>query len=64
MNTTMNTKLRNRRLNVGLTQAEVARAVNIAEQAYQRYEYGKREPAVTTAIKIAKALGCTVEELF
>ena len=64
MNITMNTKLRNRRLNVGLTQAEVARAVNIAEQAYQRYEYGKRDPAVPTAIKIAKALGCTVEELF
>lgn len=39
------------------TQAQIAKEIGFAEVAYQRYEYGKREPKVTTAIKIANALG-------
>ena len=48
----------------GKTQKQVAEEVEIPEQVYQRYEYDKRCPNVRTAIRIAKALGVSVEELF
>ena len=60
----MNMKLRAAREQSGKTQAQVAKETGISELAYQRYEYGKRTPSATTAIRIARALGSTVEELF
>ena len=48
----------------GKTQAQVAKEAGITEVAYQRYEYDKVEPGVRTAIRIARALGTTVEALF
>lgn len=48
----------------GKTQAQVAKEVGITEQAYQRYEYGKIEPRARTAIRIARAVESTVEEIF
>ena len=48
----------------GKTQAQVAKEAGISEVAYQRYEYDKREPSVRTAIRIARALGSSVEALF
>ena len=60
----VNVKLRATRENLGLTQLQVAEKANIAERAYQNYEYGKRNPSVRTAIRIAKALNSSVEELF
>ena len=41
----------------GKTQAQVATETNIATIAYQSYERGTRTPIVTTAIKVANALG-------
>ncbi len=52
------------RMKSGKTQAQVAKESGITEQAYQRYEYDKREPGVRTAIRIAGALDSTVEALF
>lgn len=52
------------REHAGLTQAQVANKALISERVYQNYEYSKNEPNVRTAIKIAKALGSTVEKLF
>ena len=60
----MKKTLRNRREELGLTQKQVAEMIGIAESAYQRYEYYSREPSASTACKIAKALKCTVEELY
>lgn len=57
-------QLRAAREQSGKTQAQVAREANIAERLYQDYEYGKREPGVRTAIRIARALDSTVEVLF
>ena len=48
----------------GKTQAQVARETGITEQMYQRYEYDKCEPSVRTAIRIARALNNSVENLF
>lgn len=57
-------ELRATREKSGKTQAQVAEEIGTTEQAYQRYEYGKSEPRVRTAIRIARALGSTVEVLF
>ena len=54
--------LKETRLNKGLTQVQVAEKTGITERSYQRYEADKnsndyREPKISTAIKIADALG-------
>lgn len=48
----------------GKTQAQVAKEVGIKEQSYQKYEYDKSTPNVRTAIRIARAVGCAVEDVF
>lgn len=57
-------ELRAAREQSGKTQAQVAKEIGVSELAYQRYEYDKREPGVRTAIRIARALNSTVEDLF
>ena len=57
-------QLRAAREQSGKTQAQVAKEAAISELTYQRYEYDKREPGVRTALRIARALDSTVEELF
>ena len=56
--------LRAAREQSGKTQAQVAKEANVSERIYQEYEYDKSEPGVRTAIRIAKALDSTVENLF
>ena len=41
----------------GKTQKQVAQEIGISEIGYQAHERGTRTPIVTTAIKIASALG-------
>lgn len=48
----------------GLTQAQAAKKAKVSERMYQGYEYDKNEPRVKAALRIAKVLGTTVEELF
>lgn len=60
----MNMELRAAREKSGKTQAQVAREAGVSEVAYQRYEYDDREPRARTAIRIARAVGSTVEALF
>ena len=48
----------------GKTQAQVASEAKISQAQYQNIEYDKSEPRVRTAIRIADALGTTVEALF
>ena len=57
-------KLRAAREASGKTQAQVAGEAGVPEQLYQRYEYGKTEPGVRTAIRIARAVGNSVEALW
>lgn len=60
----MNERLKNARMKAEKTQAQMAKDAGISEVAYQLYEYGKREPGVKTALRIADVLGTTVEEIF
>ena len=56
-------ELRAAREQSGKTQAQVAKEANVGERLYQDYEYDKREPGVRTAIRIARAVNSTVEDL-
>lgn len=60
----MNTKLKAAREASGKTQAQVATEAGVSERIYQSYEYGKSEPKVRTAIRIARAVGRDPGELF
>ncbi len=53
----VNTELRAARERSGKTQAQVAKEASISEAQYQNIEYGKCEPNVRTAIRIADVLG-------
>ena len=48
----------------GKTQAEIAKEIGILKEVYQKYEYGMSSKTISTAIKIAKALNSSVEELW
>lgn len=48
----------------GLTQKEVALSLKMDASQYSRIENGKTDPSFTIVIKIAKALGITLSELF
>ncbi|WP_128755394.1 helix-turn-helix domain-containing protein [Aquimarina sediminis] len=47
-----------------LSQKEVISAIGMGAAQYSRIENGKTDPSVSTLIKIAKALGVSMAELF
>lgn len=58
----MSNALQLKRLDVGLTQAQIAKKAGVSERGYRKYEASvtaksKSIPDVLTAIKIADALG-------
>ena len=60
----MLTELKQARLELGLTQTQLANKVGISVRAYQFIEHEYKQPRVLTALKIANVLNRTVEELF
>lgn len=46
-----------------LTMKQVADAVEISESMYCLVENGRRTPSLKVLTKLARALGCTVDEL-
>ena len=60
----MKNNLKKIRQNKGLTQNYLSNKASIPYRSYQDYEHGKRTPNVYTAIRIARVLKTTVEELF
>ena len=48
----------------GLSQKEVISAIGMGPAQYSRIENGKTDPSVGTLVKIAKALGVSMAELF
>lgn len=49
--------IKNARLIVGITQAELARRLGVTPQAISQYERGEKKPKIETIKKIADALG-------
>lgn len=58
------TRLRQRRLDLGLGQAAVAQATGLSRQALSALEAGRAQPSLASALTIARTLGSTVEALF
>lgn len=56
--------LRARRRESGLTQAELAQRAGVSRQLIAAVEAGQNAPAVDAALRLARALGTTVEALF
>ena len=56
-------KLRQLREDREKTQREVAEALGIKEQVYQRYEYGTREPKIDIIRKLAKYYNISADEI-
>lgn len=58
------TRLKEFRVQKGYSQNKVAKEANISLRMYQYYEANLKVPTVYAAIRIARALSTTVEELF
>ena len=48
----------------GLSQSELAEKVGLTRQAIYMIEAGRYLPNATTALRLSRALGCKVEDLF
>ena len=46
-----------------MSQEELAQASGVSRVAIARYESGKRTPSISIAARIAKALGCKLDDL-
>jgi putative transcriptional regulator len=57
-------RLKERRADLGLTQAELADRVGVTRKTVNTVENGIFTPSATLAIKLAQALGLSVEQLF
>lgn len=56
--------LKQTRLRLGLSQQDVATMVGVSRQTISGVESGQTALSVTVALRLAKALGCRVEDLF
>lgn len=45
------------------SQKKVAEAIGVDVRAYQRYEYGEREPQISTFFRIADFYGISLDDL-
>ena len=61
---TLKSNLKSTRLTAGLSQTALARQAAISRQAYVSIETGRSVPSTEVSLRLARALGCTVESLF
>lgn len=47
----------------GMTQEELAQAVNVSRSMIAQIERGSRDPVMMLGVEIAKALGCEIADL-
>jgi len=60
----MRNDVRERRLERGLSQAELARAVSVSRQTINSIETGKYVPSLPLALALGRFFGVLVEEMF
>lgn len=48
----------------GMTQDDLARRLGVSYQMVSRWERGRVQPTLVTALRIAQVLECSVESLF
>lgn len=56
-------KIKDARKRVGLTQEEVAEALNCSQQAYNGYETLKRTMSIADLVRLPAILGCRITDL-
>jgi transcriptional regulator with XRE-family HTH domain len=56
-------RLKRMREAAGLSQAGLARRAGVPLRTYQEWEYARRTPLLSAAVKLAAALGVSVDEL-
>ncbi|SCL84976.1 helix-turn-helix transcriptional regulator [Sporanaerobacter sp. PP17-6a] len=52
------------RIKKGLTQKELADAINLSQETISQYEIGNRTPSIVVARKIAEVLGVSLDNIF
>ncbi|MDB9321838.1 substrate-binding domain-containing protein [Nodularia spumigena CS-586/05] len=57
-------KLKQTRIRLGMSQQDLANLANVTRQTISGVESGQYAPSTTIALRLAKALGCQVEDLF
>jgi len=57
-------KVKTRRVLSDLTQEDLAQKVGVTRQTVLAIEKGNYAPSVVLALRLAKTLGCSVEDLF
>lgn len=56
-------KLKEKREQKALTQAQLGRLVGLSYRTIYQYETGRREPNLKTLRALASALNCTIDEI-
>lgn len=56
--------LRDERTRLGWTQAELAERVGVSRKTINTVENGVFVPSTTLALKLARVIGCRVEDIF
>lgn len=56
-------QLKQLRSRAGITQTSLAKAAKISQASVSMLEAGKREPDLSTAVRLSNALGCEVDLL-
>ena len=60
----LDNRLREERLRRGLTQAQLAESIGVSRKTINTVENGIFVPSTVLALRLARALGTTVEALF
>jgi putative molybdopterin biosynthesis protein len=60
----LRSNLKERRIEAGLQQRELARRVGVSRQTLGALEAGQTVPATSLALQLARVLGCRVEDIF
>ena len=60
----INSKLREYRQQLGLSQEKLARSIDVSLNTIYAYEKGLKVPSLTNAFKLANFFGVSIEDLF
>lgn len=56
-------RIRDLRVAKGLTQAELARLIGVAQPSIDKYESGLIRPSLERSFRLAEVLECTIQDL-
>lgn len=61
--TTFNERLKELRTSKGLSQKQLSVEIGVSDRGIQRYEYGEREPSMSTLIALAEYFQVSIDYL-